>query len=168
MTNVLRAAAVLMFVSCAQPASTLCSAKWSGELSGALDCTDSAADALLGLGASPKSLEWRAAGEDRTMRLDFQYVVPNPPESSYENGETDTQFCSATLSVLPAGTRTFSAVTRPATSSSTPRGSCSITFTSKTDTSNGATKRYTVHGTAKAKLLQTNDDSKFVDVEVTF
>ncbi|PZR11032.1 MAG: hypothetical protein DI536_17990 [Archangium gephyra] len=168
MTNVLRAAALLMFVSCAEPASTLCTAKWSGELSGTLDCTDSASDALLGLGASPSSLEWRAAGENQTYQLNFQYQVPNPPQSAYENGDSDDQFCAVRLDVLPVGTRAFNASTRPATSSSQVRGSCSITFTSKTDTSNGATKRYTVHGTAKATLLQTNDDSKSISLDVTF
>lgn len=168
MTNLLRAMAVVLLVSCGGGGGgdVPCTATWTGAVEGSADCTSASSDALLGA-KSADSLNWLVAGMKDSLEARFQYDVPNPPDDSYENSTSDTQFCSARLG--PTGTdtgRQFTAYSRGTTTG--PRGECRISFTNKTDTSSNTATRFTVHGSAKATLLATDDDATTVTLTVTF
>ncbi len=161
---------VLLLASCGGPPATPCTMTWSGAVSGSGSCTGAASDALLAIATSSSgSLNWLVTAENDTHTASFQYQLPNPPDAmSYTGGTTDTQYCIVSLTPKATGSG-HQAISRPNVSTGSPaRGSCRITFTSKTDTSSKSTTRYTVHGTANATLQLATDASVTADMVVSF
>ncbi len=144
---------------------------WSGAVSGTGSCDGAASDALLAVATSTSgSLNWLVDAQSETHRASFGFEVPNPPDAnSYTGGANPAPSCTATLTPKTAGTTSFQAISRPSAATGAPaRGSCSIEFTSKTDTSSKSTTRFTVHGTAKATLEAGNGSGETVQLSVTF
>ncbi len=168
MTKLLRGALLVTFMSCGGGSSTPCSLTWEGELTGMGDCSNTAGELLLATGNAPRSLNWQVASDNTTHEVNFLYQVPNPPGDAYEGGTSEVQFCQVSLTPKADGSPMYSAFSRPSTTGTAPRGSCRISFTSKTDDSSATTTRYTVHGIANATLAAVNDEAKTVTLTVTF
>lgn len=164
---------LLILVACAACGgsgnSQPCTMTWSGAVSGTGSCTGSASDKLLGLTtATGGSLNWLVTAEDDTHDVSFQYQLPDPPnETSYTGGMTANQFCLASITAKTGNPAVLSANSRPTTSSPA-RGTCSIAFTSKADTSSSLTRRFEVHGTATASLQAVTDAGVNAQLNVTF
>lgn len=137
---------------------------------GTADCTGAASDELLALQTNADALNWLVSKKDTQYQATFQYQVPNPPADSYSGGTTDSQFCLASLVGVTGTTNPgFFARSRENTATGSPAvGTCGITFTSRTDTSSSATKRFTVHGTATATLVSAADAGVTATLTVTF
>jgi hypothetical protein len=155
---------------CGAPVPSPCVLTWSGDVTGSASCNGASSDSLLGT-ASATSLNWIVDAETDTHTVSFQFQVPNPPnENSYAGIDSPTQYCSVSVNPKDPMQPTLSAFSRTAPGSGTPpRGSCSISFTSKTqgNTSAGLVN-YTVHGTATAMVSASNGAAQTATVTVQF
>lgn len=139
-----------------------CTMNWTGAVTGTADCTSKSSSKFLGGGPSP-TVNWFVAGESTDHKVNFSFTVTKPPTATSYTGATgDDLFCEASV-VAKDLTSTWSADSKQAGSGT----SCSITLTSVTDDSSGATSTFIAHGTATATLIKQADASQ-VSLTVTF
>lgn len=139
-----------------------CTMTWSGAATGTADCTDSTSSQFMGI-ATGTTVTWQVSGETADHKVTFSFALAKPPTAmTYDGTTANDQFCTATITTTDFKS-TWTADSKAAAAGS----SCSITLTSVTEQSTGASSKFLVHGTATATLLKAVDAST-ATLSVTF